>query len=200
MRLNIIWFDDDLRPRHEGKTIERTRLQVWLRWFAANQEHYRIIEVRTLEHFASLLREQAEQQHDLERRIHAFLIDQMWRQSSEFGETFEKLDPQFRQEKIKHLDAGVKLVALMRNKGTPRPEWMKPFEATPTAIFTSITEFRRAMDNYLDADARESVVGILKMSPDDQEQIISAGRILDDDLVKWLNGLQQKINNGVANS
>ncbi len=189
MRMNIVWFDDDLRPRNEGKTIERSRLQVWLRWFDSVKQDFNIIEVYTLSQFSELLQARSDLQQDPERQIHGFLIDQMWKASMETGDNFGKLHASFENERIRHLDAGVRLVSLMRNRGVNRPVWMRPYETTPTAIFTSITEFNRALDAYLDEEARGTVRGILKMSPDEQGCIIGSNGKLDDGLVKWAREL-----------
>jgi len=134
-------------------------------------ERYRVIEARDLRAFAKELKERAGlQRHDAER-IDGLLIDQMWRERADEDRTFRDLDLEFADERVRHLDAGVQLIGLMRNHAfsAKRPKWLDAYADVPIAIFTTITEYSDAIDIYLDSDVKNTVRGVLKrqISPSD---------------------------------
>jgi hypothetical protein len=165
-RANVVWFDDDLRPKSDGNTPERVRLQTWLRWLYSSPmaERFKIVEVRDLRSFTTALRERATLPVEHDDRIDGLLIDQMWREKADIDRTFECLDSNFANERVKHLDAGVQLLGIMRNRSFShlRPSWLSSYGTVPTAVFTTIIEYGDALDQYLDSDVKDQIRGILK--------------------------------------
>jgi hypothetical protein len=174
-RVNMLWFDDDLRPLSEGATLERARLQKWLRYLNTGDraERIRIIEVRDLRSF----RRELEARHDKPAshadHIDAFLIDVQWRESIDDEWTFGELHDSFRNERIKAFDAGAQLIGLMLNERYQhlRPKWMDAYRRHPFTILTTYHNPDEVVRPHVDASVLRRINIIMKDNdvPEDQE-------------------------------
>lgn len=137
--INILWFDDDLRPKSDGRTPERLRLQPWLRWFSTRDrpQNFCLVEAHTLERFADELRQRASLRPEDDQYIHAVLLDFMWRGHKELATTFEAVG--FPDQQVNALDAGAQLFCLITCKALEekRPEWLRNYSTRDIGILTT---------------------------------------------------------------
>lgn len=186
-RANILWFDDDLRAREEGKTPERLRLQPWLRWFNTEDRASRIclIETNCVDDFARILVERKDIDKEHKDYIDAILIDLMWRESSRMATNFNALG--FPQEKVIPLDAGAQLIGLLLNESfkATRPHWLTPYGTRNIATLTTLTDHTLTMQKYLDANALKKITAIKK----DIEIGAEGNHAPSKSFVDWVNNI-----------
>jgi hypothetical protein len=189
-RINLLWFDDDLRPRSDGDSSERERLQTWLRYLHTTDRVERIclIEVRDLASFRQQLELRCNKPvHDPEH-IDAFLIDVLWRECQDpMKWTFGELDPVFSDERVLPLDAGAQLIGLMRNRRheARRPPWLKAFDQHPIAVLTTLTDHRGTVDRHIEDEVLKRVKILVKNSSQDADEP-------DEAFCRWVDGLARR--------
>jgi|CXWL01.1.fsa_nt_gi hypothetical protein len=144
-RVNVLWLDDDLRPRDEGITPERARLQPWLRWFKKNENRIKLIEAYTIVQFAEILEKNEASQPDDDSYIDVLLIDLMLRESSLLPETFENIG--FPDEKIIPMEAGIQFVKLIHAKNAPA--WLSKYKYRKLAVLTTLTDATFTITGHL---------------------------------------------------
>lgn len=163
-RKNILWLDDDLRPKSEGLTEERSRLQPWLRWFATGDrpQHFALIEAQTVEKFATELQQRTQLKPTDHDYVHALLIDAMWKHTSNSASNFGALG--FKNEAIIPMEAGIQLIGLLRNARykSQRPDWLEPYANRDAAILTSLTDSHGSLQEYVDAKEQNSLTVMQK--------------------------------------
>jgi hypothetical protein len=189
-RINLLWLDDDLRPRSDGASSERDRLQTWLRYLYTTDrvERIRVIEVRDLASFREQLELRFDKPEDDPEHIDAFLIDVLWRANSDASSwTFGDLDPVFSDERVLPLDAGAQLIGLMRNRRhhAKRPAWLRAFDNHPIAVLTTLTDHTGTVDSHVDDDVLKLLKILVKNSS-------SAAEDPDEAFCGWVSSLTKR--------
>jgi hypothetical protein len=190
-KINILWFDDDLRPLGDGNTEERLRLQVWLRWFKTGDrpERFNLVEVRDLVTLRSELIRRAEKPASDVDHIDAFLIDIFWRSATEPGSwNFRDLDQGFERERVLPLDAGAQLIGLMLNErySRHRPPWLTAFQGRPIAVLTTLTDHRETLEKHVDVPALGNIAVLVKTV------VMANGVEPDRDFCSWIGNLRPR--------
>ena len=161
-RINILWLDDDLRPRMDGETNERRRLQTWLRWFATGDRpgQFQVVEARSLDDFARHMKECEQLGEDSDAYIDALLIDIMWR-----GQNDKFFSPiGFPNHAVVPLNAGAQLLGLMLNADPPseRPGYLSCYGNRKIATLSTLTDSSSSLHHYLDRVALAKVTVLEK--------------------------------------
>lgn len=197
-RINLLWFDDDLRPRAEGASSERERLQTWLRYLYTTDRIERIclIEVRDLAGLREQLQRRCDKPlHDPDH-IDAFLIDVLWREDGQDGGwNFGELAPQFSSEKVLPLDAGAQLIGLMRNRryAGQRPPWLSAFEQHPIAVLTTLTDHTGTVEKHIDQEVLAQLDVLLKGASAEAD-------MPDEAFCRWVKNLSRRAARARADS
>ena len=189
-RINLLWFDDDLRPRSEGESSERERLQTWLRYLNTTDRVERIclIEVRELASLREQLKRRFDKPANDPEHIDAFLIDVLWRKNGQDEAwSFGDLAPEFRDEQVLPLDAGAQLIGLMRNRryARQRPAWLQAFDKHPIAVLTTLTDHSGTVDKHVDEDVLASLTVLLKGTSADAD-------MPDEAFCRWVKSLARR--------
>lgn len=185
-RCTILWVDDDLLPLDEGVTLQRSRLQPWLRWFKKRQDHFRLIEVCSLTALAEALKEAERKTPNDPDYLDAMLIDIMWRAGTGLSGTFELFG--FPQESILPMEGGTQFLSLMLNSQyeAARPSWLTCPQGRKIAALSTLVSAALVTDEFLDEDARGRVTVLEKeISEDPQSGLLTPGK----NFSEWCEGL-----------
>lgn len=187
--VTILWLDDDLRPRNEGRTEERSRLQPWLAYLKSPEVSARVllVECQTLKEFRNELTSRLDLKPQDEGYIDVFLIDIFWRTNSRAAQAgFGDLDAAFTDEKVLHLEAGAQLIGFMLNESwrKRRPAWLDTFRTRPIWVLTTIRDNGSTLGRWIE-QAPLSKVGLLLKDP-----VEGQGKLVaNEEFVRWVASL-----------
>lgn len=187
-RINILWVDDDLVPRNQGNTPQRTRLQPWLRWFRSREADFRVIGVNALDALADALqRAHAKKPGDAEY-LDALLVDIMWREGTGLSGNFGRFG--FPKESILPLDGGAQFLGLLLNAQyqdhSNRPAWFCCPPQRKVAALTTLVSAVPTTEAHLDHAARARVSVLEKEVRDDPHTGLLAP---NESFIRWCEGL-----------
>jgi hypothetical protein len=187
--VTILWLDDDLRPRNEGRTEERSRLQPWLAYLKSPEVSARIslVECQTLKEFRNELMSRLDLKPHDEGYIDVFLIDIFWRTNSPAAQAgFGDLDVAFADEKVLHLEAGAQLIGFMLNESwrKRRPAWLDAFRTRPIWVLTTMRDHGSTLGRWIE-QAPLSKIGLLLKDPVERQGKLVA----NDEFVRWVASL-----------
>lgn len=192
--INILWLDDDLRPKADGITEERCRLQPWLRWFATKDrpQKFSLIEAQTIEKFSYELKQRAFLKPEDNDYVDALLIDTMWKRNSKSASSFAAIG--LPNEAIIPLEAGAQLIGFMRSKkpSIPRHDWLEPYSKRHTAVLTTLTDSNGSLHDHV-GDTELSTLTVIQKKVRNGTDGISDLLEPDANWLAWIEKTQRSI-------